>query len=319
MAELPDVLYPEIEPFATGRLKVDEVHEIGWEQCGNPDGVPLVWLHGGPGGANIAQYRCHYDPAFYRIVMFDQRGCGKSTPNAELRNNTTQHLIADTEQLREHLGIDKWLVTGGSWGSTLALAYAQAHPQRVTGLIVCGVWLCRAADFDWDFRGRRFVFPEAFDGLFATVGANDRQTLLERFAARLADPDPEVHMAAAKAWHDGWETGLYLLETLESEEEDCDLALLEGARLSCHYMANGCFLKDGQLLADAPKIAHIPALIVQGRYDMITPPHSAYDLARALPKSELRMVHKAGHTRLEPPLARALVQASEDMKSRMLR
>jgi proline iminopeptidase len=313
-----DVLYPEIDPYATGRIKVDPRHALYWETCGNPDGVPLVFLHGGPGGASLPHHRRYYDPSFWRIVLFDQRGAGRSTPVADLADNTTRHLVADIERLREHLDIDKWLLFGGSWGSTLALAYAQAHPERCLGLVLRGIFLARPVELDWFMHGMRMVFPEAWRAFAEFLPPTERGDLLGNYYRRLTHPDPAVHLPAAVAW-DRYEGACSKLlpppDALPSL--DSDASTLAIARIEAHYFVNRAFLGEDELLANLGRIRHLPCSIVQGRYDIICPPVTADTLARAWPEAEYIVVPDAGHSVREPGIARELVAAVKRMQSRV--
>ncbi len=310
-------LFPPIEPYRTGLLPVDRHHTLYWEECGRRAGVPVVFLHGGPGGGITPAYRRFFDPDFYRIVLFDQRGCGKSTPHADLTDNTTGHLVEDIEALRRHLGIDRWLVFGGSWGATLALAYAQSVPERCLGLVLRGVFLGRAAELDWFLTGMRHFFPEAYRDFIAALPPEERGTVLEAFHRRLTDPDPAVHLPAARAWS-RYESSCSTLLPMEASgghptRED-DAAALAVARIEAHYFHHRMFLREGQLLADLPRIRHLPATIVQGRYDIVCPPTSADDLARAWPEATHIIIPDAGHAALEPGTRAALVAATERFK-----
>jgi proline iminopeptidase len=315
MTGLQRDLYPPIERRASGRLTLDALHTMYWEEAGNPDGQPAVFLHGGPGAGAAPDHRRFFDPRHYRIVIYDQRGCGRSKPLAETRANTTQHLVADLERLRQHLGIARWLLFGGSWGSTLALAYAQAHPERVTGVVVRGVFLCRDFEIDWFLYGMRAFFPEAWQRFAEALPEAERGDLLANYLARLNDPDPKVHMPAARAWstYEGaCSTLLPSPETVAAFGED--RLALSLARLEATYFANRVFLRDGQLLEQAHRMAEIPGVIVQGRYDVICPIRSAWDLSKAWPRAQFVVIPDAGHSAMEPGIRRALVSATERMK-----
>lgn len=311
--------FPEIEPYHSGMLRVSDLHTLYYEECGNPTGRPVVFLHGGPGGGVSPAYRRYFDPAFYRIVLFDQRGAGQSTPSAELRENTTWDLVADIETLRDHLGIQRWLVFGGSWGSTLALTYAVTHPQRVVGLILRGIFLCRKMEIDWFYQsGASFIYPDAWEKYLAPIPEEERHDLVSAYYRRLTSPDREVRAQAAAAWSI-WEAStshLYLdTEGIRKFEEDIDKALAF-ARIECHYFTNAAFFsEDGWLLKKVAGINHIPTRIAQGRYDIVCPIRSAWDLTRMMPDADLRIVPDAGHSSFEPGIARELVQATEDFKS----
>lgn len=312
----PDApLYPEIEPYASGRLALDAVHTMYWERCGNPRGVPVVFLHGGPGGGSLPHHRRFYDPAFWNIVVYDQRGAGRSTPCAALHANTTQDLVADLERLRETLRIDRWLVFGGSWGSTLALAYAQAHPERVRGLVLRGIFLASRAEIDWFMHGIRTVFPEAWRTFAEFLPPQERGDLLGNYYRRLTDPDPSVHLPAAHSW-DRYEGACStLLPPPDAAAKfDADAAALAIARIEAHYFVHEAWLRDGELLAGVPRIRHLPCTIVQGRYDIVCPPVTADSLARAWPEAEYVIVPDAGHSVREPGITRELVAAVRRMQ-----
>ena len=308
-------LYPEIEPFATGELALDQRHVMYWEQCGAPAGVPVLLLHGGPGtGCSPAQRR-FFDPAHYRAVLFDQRGAGRSRPQSETIDNTTPHLVADIERLRRHLGIERWLVFGGSWGSTLALAYAQAHPERCRALVLRGIFLGRAGEIDWFLHGMRQFMPEAWRRFVEFLPAAERDDLLAAYRRRLQDPDPAVHGPAAVEWSLYEGSCCTLLpspETVSAFQEPAFALTL--ARLEAHYFANRLFLADNQLIDGVSRLRKIPSVIVQGRYDLVCPPASADDLARAWPEARLIMVPDAGHSAMEPGIRAQLVAALERFK-----
>ena len=307
-------LYPEIEPYRTSRLRVSDLHEIFVEECGNPEGRPVVFVHGGPGGGVEPKYRRFFDPAAYRIVLFDQRGCGKSTPHAELRDNTTWHLVSDMEAIRARLGIERWQVFGGSWGSTLGLAYAEAHPERVTELVLRGIFLLRKLEIDWFYqRGADAVFPDAWEGYLAPIPEAERGDLLHAYYRRLTSDDPEVQRQAAKAWSvwEGSTSCLFPNRELILKTGG-DLFALAFARIECHYFVNRGFLDpETRLLDDVGRIRHIPAVIVQGRYDVVCPLQSAWALHRAWPEADLRIVPDAGHSALEPGITHELIEATD--------
>ena len=307
-------LYPEIEPYDSGTLAVSPLHTLYYEQCGNPRGKPVVFLHGGPGAGCNPKTRRFFDPAHYRIVQFDQRGCGRSTPHAELTDNTTWHLVADIERLREHLHIERWQVFGGSWGSTLALAYAQAHPQRVTELVLRGIFLLRRWELEWFYqKGCDAIYPDAWEPYIEHIPRGERGDLIGAYYRRLTSADAAVRLAAAKAWST-WEGGTsYLLQNPDYiASTGADEFALQFARIECHYFVHGGFFEcDDQLLRDAHKLKHIPAVIVQGRYDVVCPPRSAWDLHCAWPEAELRIVADAGHSALEPGNTHELVEATD--------
>ena len=313
-----DLLYPEIEPDATGRLAVDARHALYWESSGNRYGVPVVFLHGGPGGGCLPYHRRFFDPGFWRIVLFDQRGAGHSAPYAEVADNTTWHLVADMERLRAHIGVDRWLLFGGSWGSTLALAYAQAYPERCLGLVLRGIFLARPAEIEWFMEGMRVVFPEAWREFAAFLPASERADLLGSYYRRLNDPDPGVHLPAAQAW-DRYEGACVSLlpDALPPRADESPLASLAIARIEAHYFVNRAFLADDELLQQVDRIRHLPCTIVQGRYDVVCPPITADTLAQAWPEAEYIVVPDAGHSIREPGITRELVAAMERMRVRL--
>lgn len=309
------MLYPPIEPFSQGMLPLDGLHQMYWEQCGAPDGQPVLYLHGGPGDGCAPASRQLFDPAHYRAVLFDQRGSGRSVPRGEWRDNTTAHLIADIERLREHLGIERWLLFGGSWGSTLALAYAQAHPQRVTGLVLRGIFLGRQSEIDWFMHGMGQFHPEAWQAFVAPIPPAERGQLLQAYYRRLCDPDPQVHLPLARSWG-RYEASCVALRPhpdtlLRAGSEYLALPL---ARLEAHYFIHRIFLPEGQLLQQLPRIRHLPAIIVQGRHDLICPPASAYELACHWPEAEFQLVEAAGHSLWEEGILQRLLQALERCK-----
>lgn len=302
-------LFPSLSPNRHGMLAVDDLHTIYWEECGNPDGIPVLFLHGGPGAGLSPQHRRFFDPQRYRVILFDQRGAGKSTPLGEWRNNTTQLLIADIEQLRAQFGIDQWLVFGGSWGSTLALAYGQAHPAACLGFVLRGIFLCTQAEIDWFIEGVRWFYPELYEEFAAPIPAEERGDLLAAYVKRILSSDPAVYWPAARAWSRFEGRRVYLMPQPEDAPNDAlDLGV---GRLESHYMANLGFMDEDQLIRDMGRIAHLPAVIVQGRYDAICPPLSAYRLQQAWPGAQLEMIPDAGHGALEHGIASALVRATE--------
>ena len=307
-------LYPEIEPFQTGRLKVSDVHEIYFEQSGNPEGKPAIFVHGGPGGGSNPAHRRYHDPSKYRIIVFDQRGCGQSTPYASLQDNTTWHLVSDMEAIREHLGIEKWQVFGGSWGSTLGLAYAQTHPHRVTELVLRGIFMLRRSELIWFYQhGASHIFPDAWDSYLEAIPEVEHGDLRSAYYRRLTSDDEAVRNAAARAWS-VWEGSTsYLVQNPDhiahAGEDDFAVAF---ARIECHFFVNGGFFEvDGQILRDIDRIRHIPGVIVQGRYDVVCPMRSAWDLHKAWPESELHVVANAGHSANEVGIVDQLVRATD--------
>ena len=311
---MPDIasLHPFITPYASGMLETAGRHRIYWETSGNPDGIPVLFVHGGPGSGTSPVQRRFFDPARYRIVLFDQRGSGRSTPHGELADNTTPHLIADMEALRRELGIDSWLVFGGSWGSTLALAYAEAHPVHCRGLVLRGIFLCRKSEIDWFLHGIRVLFPEAQRQLADFIPEDERHDLLTAYYRRLVDPDPTVHQPAAHHWATFEASCSTLLPNPEliSAFGD-DKRALSLSRIEAHYFVNNIFLPDNSLLANVDRIRGIPAIIVQGRYDAVCPIVSADELARAWPEARYVIVPDAGHSAFEPGIARELVAACD--------
>ena len=305
-------IYPEIEPHRSGYLRLDDRHQMYWEESGNPAGVPVVFLHGGPGAGASPTHRRFFDPAHYRIVIFDQRGAGRSRPHGELTDNTTPHLIADMEALRRELGIDRWLVFGGSWGSTLALAYAEAHPERCSGLVLRGIFLCRKSEIDWFLYGIRAFFPEAQRQLAEFIPQDERHDLLKAYHRRLVDPDPAVHQPAAHEWATFEAACSTLLPSPELVAAfGSDKTALSLSRIEAHYFVNHIFLPDNSLLANVDRIRSIPAVIVQGRYDAVCPIVSADELARAWPEVRYVVVQDAGHSAFEPGTCRELVAACD--------
>ena len=309
-------LYPPIKPYRTGYLQVSDLHEIYYEESGNPEGKPAVFVHGGPGGGTDAKMRGFFDPKRYRIILFDQRGCGKSRPNASLVDNTTWHLVEDMEKLREHLGIESWLVFGGSWGSTLALAYAETHPRRVTELVLRGIFLLRRWELEWFYQnpgGAAALYPDLWERYVAPIPEDERSDMMSAYYKRLTSDDPKVLGQAAQAWS-VWEGATSYLrlnpDYVAKFEEDIYAATF--ARIECHYFINkGFFKTDEQLLEDVGRIRHIPAVIVQGRYDVICPMKSAWDLHRAWPEADLRVVSDAGHSAFEAGNTHELVSATD--------
>ncbi|MEM8982089.1 MAG: prolyl aminopeptidase [Pseudomonadota bacterium] len=307
-------LYPSIDPFMTGWLDVGDGHTLYYEQSGNPDGKPVVVLHGGPGGGSDPSMRRFFDPKAYRIVVFDQRGAGKSTPHASLDANTTWHLVADIELLREALGISAWQVFGGSWGSTLALAYAETHPSRVTELVLRGIFLFRPFELDWFYEpgGASRIYPDRWAGYLAPIPVDERSDMRAAYYKRLTGDDEDEKLAAAKAWS-AWEGGTSCLVPNDSlvERFSLDTQALAFARIECHYFVNGGFLDDNQLLRDIARVRQIPGVIVQGRYDVVCPMQSAFDLHVLWPEADFRVVARAGHSAFETGNIHELVSATD--------
>ncbi|SIO86703.1 prolyl aminopeptidase [Nocardiopsis sp. JB363] len=311
-------LYPPIEPYDSGMLEVGDGDRVYWELCGNPTGKPVVFLHGGPGGGCNPGHRRLFDPEKYRILLFDQRNCGRSTPHAsgmdvDLSTNTTWALVEDIERLREMIGVDAWQVFGGSWGSCLALAYAEKHPERVTELIVRGIFTLRDQEIRWFYQeGASNLFPDLWESYLAPIPEEERDDLVAAYARRLASPDREVRLEAARAWS-VWEGSTITLlpnPSLRENYADEDYALAF-ARIENHYFHNRGFFTPGQLIEDAERIRHIPGVIVQGRYDVCTPMRTAWDLHRAWPEAEFHVVDDAGHAVSEPGILDRLIEATD--------
>lgn len=312
-------LYPEIEPYETGRLQVSPVHELYYELCGNPNGKPVVFLHGGPGAGLIPDYRRFFDPQAYRVILFDQRGAGRSTPHASLDDNTTWCLVEDIERIREHFGVDQWLVFGGSWGSTLSLAYAEAHPERVRALVLRGIFLCRPKEIRWfyeDSQGASAIFPDSWEPYLRVIPEAEREDMIRAYYRRLTSDDESVRFEAAQAWST-WEASVLKLrpdQALINEFTEPEKAIAL-ARIECHYFVNNCFFEtDNYLLEHVDRIRHIPAVIVHGRYDVVCPFMNAWDLHRAWPEASLEIIADAGHAATEPGIADALIRATDSFR-----
>lgn len=306
-------LYPPIEPFRTGMLETGDGHSVYWELCGNPQGKPAVFLHGGPGAGCSVDHRRLFDPERYCVLLFDQRGCGRSRPSASLENNTTWHLVADMERLRELLGLERWLVFGGSWGSTLALAYAQAHTARVSELVVRGIFTLRRAELLWYYQeGASWLFPELWQGFLAPIPEAERGDLMAAYRRRLVGEDRAEQLAAARAWS-LWEgQTLTLLPDPDAKtKHGGDDFALAFSRIENHYFVHAGWLEDGQLLKNARKLAGIPGVIVQGRYDVCTPAKTAWELHRAWPEADFHLVADAGHAYNEPGILAQLLAATD--------
>jgi proline iminopeptidase len=310
-------LYPSVEPYEEGMLSVSEIHTIHYEQVGNPNGKPVVFLHGGPGGGIIPDYRRYFDPMAYRIVLFDQRGSGKSTPHASLEENTTWHLVEDIEKLRNHLGIESWQVFGGSWGSTLSLAYAITHPDRVRQLVLRGIFLCRPKEIKWFYQdGASWIFPDVWEQFVNVIPGPERGDMVTAYYRRLTSEDPEVRLQAARAWSiwEGSTSKLFQDAHLIEEFSDAEFATAF-ARIECHYfMHNAFFETENFLIENVGRIRHIPAVIVQGRYDVVCPITSAWELHRAWPEADLQIISDAGHSASEPGTINALVLATDKFR-----
>jgi proline iminopeptidase len=309
-------LFPEIGPYETGYLPLSDDHVMYWEQVGNPRGKPVLFLHGGPGAGAGAVHRRFFDPNIWRVVIFDQRGAGRSKPLGGLAANTTAHLVQDIEDLRKFLGIDRFLLFGGSWGSTLALAYAQRHPEAVMGAVLRGIFLGRPAEVDWFLHGLAKVFPDAHAAFAQFLPEAERGDLLQSYLRRLTDPDPDIHGPAARAWSIYEGSCSTLLPSFEAVSAFAqDRAAIGLARIEAHYFANDLYLPEGGLLAHMAPMRGIPGEIIQGRYDMICPAQSAFDLAAAWPMARLTLVPDAGHSALEPGVRTALIGALERCRS----
>ncbi len=306
-------MYPALEPFQSGYLKVSELHEIYFEQCGNPNGKPVLVVHGGPGAGCGPSDRRYFDPKHYRMILVDQRGCGRSKPFASLEQNGTWDLVEDFEKVRKHLGIDRWMVFGGSWGSTLGLAYAETHPERVTEMVLRGIFLLRKKEIDWFYQqGAEAIYPDAWEGYRDAIPAAERADFIQAYYKRLTSADEGVRLAAAKAWTT-WEFStsrlIYDPTSMKGVTDEFSLAF---ARIECHYFVNKAFFEhDDQLLRNVGKIRNIPTVIVQGRYDIVCPMMSAWDLHRAWPEAEFILVPDGGHSSREPQVARALIAAND--------
>lgn len=316
---LDDILYPYTEPYVQHSLQVDNVHTLHLEECGNPMGIPVLFVHGGPGGGYSTLHRRYFDPNIYRIVLFDQRGCGKSRPHACLTNNTTAHLIEDIEKIRRHLNIDQWVLFGGSWGSTLSLLYAQAYPERVLGMILRGIFLCRQQDVQWFYQqGADRFFPEYWQDFIAPIPKDQRDDMVSAYYKVLTSGDEVARMRAAEAWS-VWEGRTSTLAT------DADIVnhfgdpfhALAMARIECHYFHYQAFIEPDQILENCHYIEQVPVTIIHGRYDMVCPVNQAFELADALPEAELIICDQAGHSAMEIAICQELVQATNDMVLRL--
>ena len=315
---LDDLLYPEIEPYDHGMLAVGGPHRIYYEQVGNPEGVPAIFLHGGPGGGAKAIHRRFYDPRFFRIILIDQRGCGRSVPLGETQDNDSQALVGDIERLRQHLGIERWAVTGGSWGSCLALLYGEAHPDRCLGFRLRGMFTGRASEIDWWWRSIGVLFPEAYEDLLAALPADERGDVLAAYHARTNHADPAVHAPAVRAL----KRFSACTSTFRPDRDLIDQAVdlnqaLPLSRFFTHYCANRFFIEDGQILRDLGRVSHLPAQLVVGRYDVVTPPTTSWTVHRAWPGSELEVVVEGNHSDLEPAMAAAVKRATDRLRDRL--
>jgi proline iminopeptidase len=312
-------LYPDIRPHVQHSLAVEPPHVLHVEECGNPDGLPVLFVHGGPGAGCEPYHRRFFDPDLYRIILFDQRGCGHSTPHAEIEGNTTPALVADMEAIRAHLGLDRWMLFGGSWGSTLSLAYAEAHPERVLGLILRGILLCRPHEIRWFYQeGASRLFPDYWEAYLEPIPETERSDLVRAYYSRLTSDDEVARMAAAKAWSlwEGRTASLLPREEVINHFAD-PFTALSLARIECHYFMHDSFLEPDQLLRDAHRLAGIPGIIVHGRYDAICPLENAWQLAHAWPDAELQIIPDAGHAASEPGIVDALVRATNSLGRRV--
>ncbi|WP_413568902.1 prolyl aminopeptidase [Bdellovibrio sp. HCB117] len=309
--------YPSIEPNNSGMLKVSDIHTLYWEECGNPLGKPVVFLHGGPGGGVAPDHRRFFDPKAYRIILFDQRGSGKSTPCAELRENNTWELIKDIETIRSMLKIDKWVVFGGSWGSTLALTYAISHPERVKALVLRGIFLCRPSEIKWFYQeGASEIFPDVWDEYLKPIPVAERGDMVTAYYKRLTHENSEVRLQAAKAWSK-WEaaTSRLIVDQNAIDEFDDPEYALSFARIECHYFTNNAFFSTNNwILENIEAIRKIPAVIVQGRYDVVCPARSAWDLHKAWPEAKFTIIPDSGHAAAEPGTRSALIEATDSFK-----
>jgi proline iminopeptidase len=311
--------YPEIQPYVRHTLRVDNTHQLYVEESGNPQGIPVVFLHGGPGAGSEPFQRRFFDPQRYRIVLFDQRGCGQSTPHAELADNNTENLVADIERIRAHLGIERWLVFGGSWGSTLGLVYAEAHPECVMGLVLRGIFLCRPRDINWFYQdGASFLFPDYWADYLAPISPAERDSMVDAYYERLTGEDEVTRMAAAKAWS-LWEGRTATLLPRQSVIEHFvnPFTALSLARIECHYFINNSFLEPDQILARADRLKGIPGVIIHGRYDVVCPVEQAFALHQAWPEAQLEVIADAGHSATEPGIVDALVRATDAFAERL--
>ncbi len=313
-----NTFFPEIEPYNSGYLKVSNLHTLYFEECGNPLGKPIIFLHGGPGGGISPDHRRFYDPKFYRIILFDQRGCGKSTPFAELKENTTWDLVNDMETIREHLKINQWIIFGGSWGSTLALAYGITHPERCLAFVLRGIFLCREWEIKWFYQeGASLIFPDLWETYWNQIPKNQRGDMLSAYHSQLTSTDEKLKLQAAKIWST-WEasTSKLILDSQFIDDYEDPEKALPFARIECHYFINKAFLKtDNYLLENISKISHLPCVIVHGRYDMVCPAKNAWELHQAWPGSKLHFIPDSGHSVMEKGVTDKVIQATEEIKN----
>ncbi len=312
-------LYPELQPYVQHSLEVDPPHVLHIEECGNPAGIPVLFVHGGPGAGCENYHRRFYDPERYRIILFDQRGCGRSTPHATLEGNTTQALVADMECIREHLGIGQWLLFGGSWGSTLSLVYAETHPERVLGLILRGIFMCRPHEIQWFYQqGASRLFPEYWKEYLAPIPEAEQGDLVQAFYRRLIGDNEMQRMAAAKAWS-LWEGKTSTLRPSDAVVEHFGnpYTALSLARIECHYFVHDSFLAPAQILRNADRLRGVPGVIVHGRYDVVCPVENAWQLHQVWPEAQLKIIPDAGHSASEPGTIDALIQATMDFAERL--
>lgn len=308
-------LYPPIEPYASGYLPVDNLHQIYWEESGNPAGAPVVFLHGGPGAGSGPKHRQYFDPKHYRIIIFDQRGAGRSKPFAELRQNTTALLVSDMEKLRKFLGIERWHVFGGSWGSTLALTYAVKHPKRCLSLVLRGIFLMTQREIDWFLNGIKSIFPEVYDEFLKPIPKNKRKNLLKTYYSQLTHKNKKIQLDAAKSWASYESAVCKLIPEKQKPLSKADLHhVLAIARIEAHYFLNNRFKPDNYLLKNVHKLKNIPTVIIQGRYDIVCPPETAWDLAKAMPHAKFIMIKDAGHSASEPGVTEELIKATNKFR-----
>jgi proline iminopeptidase len=313
-------LYPAIKPYVTHSFAVESPHVLHVEECGNPNGIPVLFVHGGPGSGCEPYHRQFFDPEKYRIILFDQRGSGQSTPHASLENNTTQALVSDMEALREHLGVEQWVLFGGSWGSTLSLVYAETHPNRVLGLILRGIFLCRRKEIQWFYQhGAHHIFPDYWEEFLRPIPPEEQDDMLKAYYQRLTGDDEIARLTAAKAWSiwEGRAATLRPNKGVLNHFGDTHTAL-SLARIEAHYFMHNAYLRDNQILEDAHRLEDIPGHIIHGRYDMICPLENAWELHRAWPAARLAIIHDAGHAASEPGIVDALIRATREMADELI-